>query len=591
MFDLVIRNALLVDGTGAAARKADIAVKDGLIAAVGDIEGKGETEIDAAGNLVAPGWVDIHTHYDGQVTWDPYLTPSGWNGVTTVVMGNCGVGFAPATPDRHDWLIGLMEGVEDIPGAALAEGIDWQWESFPEYMDALERKPHALDVATQIPHGAVRAYVMGERGANNEAATAEDIAAMGDIVEDGMRAGALGFSTSRTMLHLSKDGVPVPGTFANKDELLGIAAAMQRAGHGVFEMASDLNPAEEEFSWMAEVSKETGMMLTYALLQNPRDKESWRKLLDMTQAAVADGANIKAQMALRPTGLILSWNSTVNPFSFHPAYQELGELPIDERLAQLRKPEVRAALIDGKPYFAAEDHDAEGLPSGAGVAGLIALGFDNMFALMEDGIPNYEPESEKSVAAMAEAKGVKPAEIVYDMLMADDGKGYIYLPVLNYAHHNFDHIYDMFEHDHTVLSLSDGGAHCGVITDASFPTYLLTHWVRDRKRGARFDLEKAVAAQTRDTAALYGMHDRGVIAAGYKADMNIIDFEALQLDAPEMVFDLPAGGKRLIQKVRGYLYTIVNGVITYKDGEPTGKMPGKLVRGPQQPAEARLAAE
>jgi len=593
MFDLVIRNALLVDGTGAPARQADIAIQDGVISAVGTVAAKGKTEIDAKGDLVTPGWVDIHTHYDGQVTWDPYLSPSGWNGVTTVVMGNCGVGFAPARTDQHDWLIGLMEGVEDIPGAALAEGITWEWETFPEYLKALEKQPRALDVATQIPHGSVRAYVMGERGANNEAATPQDIAEMADIVEDGIRAGALGFSTSRTMLHLSKDGIPVPGTFANKDELLGIAAAMQRGGHGVFEMASDLNPAEEEFGWMADVSKQTGLPVTYALLQNPVDKESWRDLLAMTDAAVADGAQIKAQIAIRPTGLILGWESTVHPFSMHPEYQALEGLPIDQRIAKLREPETRQALINGKPYFMTEEAESDdgGLPSGHGVAALIALGFDNMFALMQDGVPDYEPEGSASVAALAKQRGVAPSEIVYDMMMANDGTGYVYLPLLNYAHQNFDHIDTMFQNPNTVLSLSDGGAHCGVITDASFPTYLLSYWVRDRVRGARWKLEEAVAAQTSRTAALYGLNDRGIIAEGMKADLNVIDFDSLQLHEPQMVHDLPAGGRRLIQHVSGYRYTIVSGVVTYDDGKPTGKMPGKLVRGPQQASEQRLAAE
>ncbi len=596
MFDLIIRNAKLVDGTGAPAREADIAIKDGLIAevgAVGSLEGTATTEIDARGDLVTPGWVDIHTHYDGQVTWDPYLLPSGWNGVTTAVMGNCGVGFAPAKPDSHDWLIGLMEGVEDIPGAALAEGITWDWETFPEYLDALEKQPRALDVATQIPHGAVRAYVMGERGANNEAATYDDIEAMAAIVEEGIRAGALGFSTSRTMLHLAKDGKPVPGTFANKDELIGIAEAMQRGGHGIFEMASDLNPAEEEFGWMAEMSQKTGLPVSYALLQNPMDKDGWRKLLKMTDEAVADGANIKAQIALRAPGLILGWESTVHPFSLHPEYLLLADLSPEERLEKLRDPAVRESLINGAPYFMQENntHDGDGLPSGNGVGALITLGFDNMFRLMQDGVPDYEPEGKDSVAEIAKADGKPPAEIVFDMLMENDGKGYVFLPLLNYANQNYDHIYEMFHNENTVLSLSDGGAHCGVITDASFPTYLLSHWVRDRARGDRFNLEQAVAAQTRSTATLYGLHDRGTIAPGMKADVNIIDFDALQLHEPKMVHDLPAGGRRLIQEISGYRYTIVSGVITYKDGTPTGKLPGKLIRGIQHADAEKLAAE
>ena len=513
--------------------------------------------------------------------------------MTTAVMGNCGVGFAPAKPDSHDWLIGLMEGVEDIPGAALAEGITWDWETFPEYLDALDKQPRALDVATQIPHGAVRAYVMGERGANNEAATHDDINAMADIVEEGIRAGALGFSTSRTMLHLAKDGKPVPGTFANKDELIGIAEAMQRGGHGIFEMASDLNPAEEEFGWMAEMSQKTGLPVSYALLQNPMDKDGWRKLLKMTDEAVADGANIKAQIALRAPGLILGWESTVHPFSLHPEYLPLAELSPEDRLEKLRDPAVRESLINGAPYFMQENntHDGEGLPSGNGVGALITLGFDNMFRLMQDGVPNYEPEGKDSVAEIAKAEGKPPAEIVFDMLMENDGKGYVFLPLLNYANQNYDHIYEMFHNENTVLSLSDGGAHCGVITDASFPTYLLSHWVRDRSRGDRFSLESAVAAQTSGTATLYGLHDRGIIAPGMKADLNIIDFDSLQLHEPKMVHDLPAGGRRLIQEISGYRYTIVSGVITYEDGTPTGKLPGKLIRGVQHADAEKLAAE
>ncbi len=579
MHDLVIRNAKIVDGTGAPAYTGDIAIHHGLIAALGDVPQKGRREIDAKGDLATPGWVDIHTHYDGQVTWDPYMTPSSWHGVTTVVMGNCGVGFAPAKPDQHDWLIGLMEGVEDIPGAALAEGIDWQWESFPEYLNALDKQKRAIDVATQVPHGAVRAYVMGDRGANNEAANADDIKQMAKIVEEGIRAGALGFSTSRTMLHLSKDGVPVPGTFANRDELIGIGRALQDAGFGVFEMASDLTPVEEEFSWMADLSKETGLPITYALLQNPLDPGQWKKILDMTDQAVAEGANIHAQIAVRPTGLILGWQSSVHPFALHPSYHEIAELPFAQRLARLKEPQTKAKILSEKPE----------LGINAPLALIIAQGYDRMFRLVENGSTNYEPEASKSIQSLADASGKPPAEIVYDMLMENDGSGYIYLPILNYAECNLDHIHTMFQNPNTVLSLSDGGAHCGVICDASFPTFLLTHWVRDRN-GARLSLEQAVARQTSHTAALYGLNDRGVIAVGMKADLNVIDFEQLKLHGPQMVFDLPAGGRRLIQRVEGYRYTIVSGAITYEDGAPTGELPGRLIRGPQT-APQSLAAE
>jgi len=592
MFDLIIRNAYLVDGTGAEPYTADIAILNGVVAEIGSIEKKAKREIDAQGHLVSPGWVDIHTHYDGQVTWDPYLSPSGWNGVTTAVIGNCGVGFAPAKPDRHDWLIGLMEGVEDIPGAALAEGITWEWESFPEYLDALEKMPRALDVATQVPHGSVRAYVMGERGARNEAATPEDIAAMAEIVEEGLRAGALGFSTSRTILHLSIDGEPVPGTFANRDELLGIAGAMAKVGHGVFEMASDMTPAEDEFRWMAEASKDTGIPVTYALLQNPVEPQNWKKLLTMTDEAVAEGAQIKAQIAMRPTGLIMGWQSTVHPFSFYDAYAEIADRPFAERLEILRTPEMKQKLVEGVPRFEqVVDVEDGSMGSASGLSRIVARGYHTMFALMKEGVAEYEPAPEDSIAARAEALKVSPAELVYDMMMENDGTGYVYLPLLNYADFNFDHIAEMFHNPNTVVSLSDGGAHCGVITDASMPTYLLTHWVRSRTRGDRIALAAAVKAQTHDTARLYGLDDRGTITVGQKADLNIIDLQKLNLGAPEMVFDLPAGGRRLIQKVDGYLYTIVNGVVTYENGTPTGQMPGRLIRGRQSAAVMDMAAE
>ncbi len=572
MFDLIIRNGVVVDGTGAGRRVADVAVKSGRVVKVEPyIADKGAREIDAKGLVVAPGWVDVHTHYDGQVTWDDELGPSAWHGVTTLVMGNCGVGFAPVKPDKHDWLIALMEGVEDIPGSALAEGIKWGWESFPEYLDVLEKMPRSLDVAAQIPHGAVRAYVMGER-ANERTATPADIDAMAEIVEEGMRAGALGFSTSRTILHRAKDGVPVPGTWAGADELEAIAAAMGRAGHGVFELASDMAPAADEFAWMRRIARDTGVPVTFGMLQSPIQPNAWREMLKLAAQANDDGAPLYAQIAIRPTGLVLGWESTVNPFSFQPSYQAIAHLPIAERLQRLRDPDVRARIIAERPPIEGEL---------AVLRMILAQGFDRMFRLMTANGPDYEPAPEASVAAEAKRTGKDPRAIVYDMLMEADGRGYVYLPLLNYAEFNFDHIHEMLQSDRTVLSLSDGGAHCGVICDASFPTYLLTHWVRDRSRGKRITLEQAVKRQCHDTARLYGLHDRGTLTPGQRADINVIDLERLAIDAPQIVYDLPAGGRRLIQRARGYSHTFVAGVETFRDGKSTGAKPGRLVRGVQ----------
>jgi N-acyl-D-aspartate/D-glutamate deacylase len=581
MFDLIIRNGTVVDGTGAERRVGDVAVKNGVVAKVAsNIAEKAAREVDASGLVVAPGWVDVHTHYDGQVTWDDELGPSAWHGVTTLVMGNCGVGFAPVKPDKHDWLIALMEGVEDIPGAALAEGIKWGWESFPEYLDALEKMPRSVDVAAQIPHGAVRAYVMGER-ANERLATAADVAAMASIVEEGMRAGALGFSTSRTILHRAKDGVPVPGTWAGADELEAIAAAMGRAGHGVFELASDMAPAADEFVWMRRIARDTGVPVTFGMLQSPVQPNAWREMLKLAAQANDDGANLYAQIAIRPTGLVLGWESTVNPFSFQPSYQAIAQLPLAARLERLCDPEVRGCIIAERPPIEGEL---------AVLRMILAQGFDRMFRLMTANGPDYEPAPEASVAAEAKRTGKEPRAIVYDMLMENGGRGYVYLPLLNYAEFNFDHIHEMLQSDRTVLSLSDGGAHCGVICDASFPTYLLTHWVRDRARGKRITLEQAVKRQCHDTARLYGLHDRGTLMAGQRADINVIDLERLAIDAPEIVYDLPAGGRRLIQRARGYRHTFVAGAETFRDGVSTGAKPGRLVRGVQR-AKMMAAAE
>ena len=578
MHDLVIRGGTVVDGTGGARRLADVAVDGGLISKVGTVATAGKREIDATGLLVTPGWVDIHTHYDGQVTWDPYLSPSCWHGVTTVVMGNCGVGFAPARPDRHEWLISLMESVEDIPGSALAEGIKWDWETFPEYLAALDRKALVLDVATQAPHGSIRAYVMGERGARNEEATPADIAEMAAITREALEAGALGFSTSRTQLHRAKDGEPVPGTYAGAEEMIGIGKALGQAGHGVFEIASDMAIPEDEFRWMKQFAAASGLPVTFGMLQSPAQPEKWRDLLKLTEEARAEGAMITAQIACRPTGMVLGWQSTVHPFVRKTAYRAIAALPFAERLAHLRDPAVRHAILD------------EDVPPAPGIGALLTHAFGNMFRLERDGRLDYEPRAEDSIAAEAAATSTSSEAIVYDMLMENDGRGYIYLPLLNYSKFNFDHIAEMMNHEATILSLSDGGAHCGVICDASFPTYMLSYWVRDRERGERLPLEKVVSMQTRDTARLYGMNDRGLLAPGMKADINVIDLERLQILAPEMIFDLPANGRRLVQRAEGYRATVVSGVVTFEDGVATGALPGKLVRGPQG-APVLMAAE
>ena len=573
MHDLVIRNGTLVDGSGGDPYEGDLAIDDGRISQAGGKAGRGSRELDAEGRLVTPGWVDIHTHYDGQATWDPYLTPSSWHGATTVVMGNCGVGFAPADPSRREWLIELMEGVEDIPGTALAEGIQWRWESFPEYLDALDAMPRALDVGTQVPHGAVRAYVMGERGANNEEATLEDIAEMSRIVEEGLVAGALGFSSSRTMLHRSLSGDPVPGTFAGHEELIGIGRALGRAGHGIFEIASDFGIGGmegrfgDDIDWMRMLTKETGRTVSFALGQSSRTPNEWREILALTQAAVDDGANIRAQVAVRPAGMLFGFESSFHPFLGHPTFMTLLERPVEERLTALRTPEVRERILAEESTFRGKFNAT------------VIREFERMFPLGEH--PNYEPEPDASIAAIAAREGRDPQAVLYDRMCEQDARALIYFPLLNFAEHDFEALRTQLLHPTALLSLSDGGAHCGLICDVSASTYLLSYWTRDRTRGPRIPLERAVRMQTRDTAQAYGLLDRGELRPGLKADVNVIDYEHLNIDAPQMVYDLPAGGRRLIQKATGYCATIVSGEPVFIDGEPTGALPGQLIRGPQ----------
>ena len=579
MHDLVIRGGTIVDGTGVAAFTGDVAIDGGLITAVGTVEAKGREEIDARGKIVTPGFVDVHTHYDGQATWDPEMAPSSWHGVTTVVMGNCGVGFAPAKPDKHDWLIGLMEGVEDIPGTALAEGMTWDWETFPEYLDALERLPRTVDVGTHVPHGAVRAYVMGERGARNEAPTETDIAQMSRIVEEGLRAGALGFSTSRTVLHKSVDGELVPGTTATKEELIGIGRAMGRVGYGVFEMASDLKREWNEFEWMGELSRETGLPVSFAALQSIAKELPLDEQIATMRAENDKGANIVAQIALRGNGIIMAWRGTVHPFRFRPSWVAIAELPWEEQLAYLKDSAFRAKLLAEENVFPQSD-----------VIDLLRIVAGGWFIQFEmDPDFDYEPRQDQTILARAAAAGVTGDEYAYDLLMKDDGRGFIYFPILNYADGNLDFLEALQGASDKINSLSDGGAHCGTICDAASPTFMLQHWVRDRKRGT-ISLEKAIKRQCRDTALLYHLEDRGLIAPGYLADLNIIDIDRVKLGKPWLAFDLPAGGKRLLQKAEGYDYTIKSGQVTFRGGEYLGVHPGVVLRGPQS-IELAMAAE
>jgi N-acyl-D-aspartate/D-glutamate deacylase len=570
--ELVIKGGTVVDGTGAAPRTADVAVDDGVISEVGRVDATGARRVvDADGLLVAPGWVDVHTHYDGQATWDDVLAPSAWHGVTSVVMGNCGVGFAPAPPDRHEWLIGLMEGVEDIPGTALAEGIQWEWESFPEYLDALARRRWTVDVGTQVPHGAVRAYVMGERGARNEPATPDDIAAMHDVVRDAIAAGALGFSTSRTLAHRAIDGEPVPGTYAAEDELFGIGAALGELGRGVFELApmgsagEDVIAPAKEVDWMCRLSAAIGRPVTFGLLQVDPAPDLWRDLMARSLDAVASGAQVYPQVAGRMTGLLSGFQTTYSLLDVVPAYLEARAeaSSFDALIGALRDPSVRERILSFEP----DDETRRRLDDAH--AKTYVMGTP----------PDYEPGPDETIAAIAAREGRPALEVAYDAMLADDGRAMLLVPILNYSDGNLDPVREMLLHPRAALGLADGGAHVGIICDASQPTFMLTHWVRDRSRGERLPLEWVVRKQTHDTALLYGLADRGTLAQGMVGDLNVIDLEALALENPVVVADLPAGGRRLVQRARGYVETIKRGVTTFADGEDTGARPGRLLRG------------
>ena len=574
--DVVIRGGTVVDGTGRASFTGDVALDGGTITTVGKVEGRGRREIDADGLLVTPGWVDVHTHYDGQVSWDSQLAPSSIHGVTSVVMGNCGVGFAPAHsgPDAHEFLISLMEGVEDIPGTALHEGLSWEWESYPQYLDALARRSYKIDIGSQIPHSALRAFVMGERGADHDQdPTQAEIAEMARLVAEGLEAGAMGFATSRTINHRSRTGQKIGTLTAESAEILGIAEALAVTGKGVLQFVSDFRDIDAELGLMrAAAERAGGRPVSVSLAQADRSPDHWRRVLEWISRAAAEGIDFKAQCAPRTIGLLVGLESTMNPFLRTATYRSsLIDLPLDERVRRMAEPEVRAALL-------AEAPEARG-----GLFKMAGGNADRIFRLGEPA--EYEPAPETSLGAEARRLGRDPFDVVYDALLERGGRELLYFPLANYSGFTMEAAREMLLHDRTIPGLSDGGAHVSFISDASFPTFMLTHWCRDRTRGERLPLEFVVKRQTQDTARHVGWNDRGVLAPGYLADLNVIDLDGLVLHAPTMIHDLPAGGKRLMQRADGYVATIKRGQISFENGQPTEALPGALQRG-AQPAPA-----
>ncbi|MAT05273.1 MAG: amidohydrolase [Acidimicrobiaceae bacterium] len=567
MHDLVIRNATVVDGSGDRPFVGDVAVDGELIAEVGDDVGAGRREVDADGLLLTPGWVDIHSHYDGQATWDPHLVPSGAHGVTTTVFGNCGVGFAPAKAEDRSALITIMEGVEDIPGAALWEGLTWDWETFPDYLDALESTGRSVDVAALLPHSAVRAYVMGAEPSIRGVATDDQIDRMKTIVRDAVASGAFGLSTSRTKLHLGSDGKAVPGSFVELEELLELAGAVRDGGGGIIQGVTDWTAGDpaREFAWFRRISQEFGLPVAFALVQDDQIPGNIYQVLDLLAEARADGLDVHAGVGVRPVGMLINLESEIHPLSGHPSYQEIASLPADERVARMRDPEFKRRLLSEDSTIT----NSFWRPRLTNPAQMFVLGDP----------PEYEPGPERSVSHLAKEAGCSPDEYVYDFLVERGRSDWIMIPLFNYSDGDLAPQLDMMRHPETVISLADGGAHCRLICDASAPTYLLTHWVRDRDRGERLPLERAVQMQTQETAAAWGFTDRGEIRPGLRADLNLIDFDALRLLPPRWATDLPADGKRLLQDAEGYVATFQAGRQTWSDGSPTGVLPGRLVRG------------
>ncbi len=560
---LVIRNGTIVDGSGGEPYEADLAVIDGKIAAIGGNIAKGTEEIDARGKLVTPGFIDVHTHYDAQVTWSDRLSPSSWNGATTVLFGNCGVGFAPCHEDQHDMLINLMEGVEDIPEVVLSEGLPWNWHSFPDFLDAIAARSYDVDVAAQVPHAALRVYVMGERGANREPATEHDRQRMAELTAEGLRAGALGFSTSRTLNHRAADGRSIPTLRAEEAELTAIAHAMREAGTGWMQIVSDFEDQDDEIGLFRRLARASNRPVTISLLQSDARPNGWRELMSQIDEANTEGLRITAQVRSRPTSVLLGLELSQNPFMGRPSYKRIAHLPFAERLAQLRQPDFRARILS---------EAFEGSRRAKRVER-----WDRMYPLGDP--PDYEPKAESSIAARAARESRSPEEVAYDLLLERDGKGILYLPVTNYAGGNLDVVREMISAPNSLIGLGDGGAHVGIMCDATATSYTLTHWTRDRGRGALFPVSWGIKRLTADNAAAIGLNDRGRLRAGMKADINILDYDNMRLRSPEIVYDLPAGGKRLVQRTDGFDATIVSGAVVYRHGEATGALPGRLIRG------------
>ena len=567
-FDLIIRNGTVVDGLGGEPFVADVAVSDGVIAAIGTVDGDATREIDATGLLVTPGFVDLHTHYDGQAIWSDRMTPSSAHGVTTAVMGNCGVGFAPCRAEDHDTLVDLMAGVEDIPGVVMTDGLPWTWETFPEFLDALDGRPRDIDVAALLPHSPLRVYVMGQRGVDREPATADDLAQLRTLAAEAVEVGALGFASSRLTLHKSESGQPIPSFNAGRDEIEAIARGIKDAGGGLIQfvpdlIAGDFGPALET---VFGVAADVGLPVTFTLAIGNAGDPFFLDGLDLVEKANAGGGDVSAQVFPRPIGLVIGLELSGNPFILYPSYRELASLPLAERVAEMRKPEVRERILADTP--ASDGHPLM----------FAAQAWEWMFPLGEP--PNYEPDRADSIASRARARGVSPLEEAYDRVLDADGHAMLLITLANFRDGSLDTVAELIKRDDVVLGLGDGGAHYGMICDASFPTYMLAHWARDRPSG-RLTVAEAVRELTSAPARVAGLADRGRIAVGYKADLNVVDHMALTLHKPVIVSDLPAGGRRLDQTADGYVATVVSGEVIAENGVPTSARPGKLVRGRQ----------